>query len=224
MPMQITSTATIPFEKIYIDHVGPINPMSPEGHLYIFTCSCDLTKFAVAIPVKDCTAITTARVLVENICLQYGIPKEIVSDNGSAFISDVYKEITKLLKIKVILTAPYHPQSNAVERYHRSLGQYLKAYAEQEPENWHNYLKYATFAYNNSVHLATNFTPQSLLYGYEIKLPTSVTQNKPSYNYDSYKRELQIQLRKTQQMAREAIQKQKEKNKKYYDRATNEIQ
>lgn len=34
-PMQITSVANEPFEKVYIDHVGPINPPSSEGHNYI---------------------------------------------------------------------------------------------------------------------------------------------------------------------------------------------
>jgi hypothetical protein len=81
-------------------------------------------------------------------------------------------------------------------------------------------LNYATFSYNNAVHLATNHSPHS----FYIKLPTSVTHGQPSYNYDSYKRELQIQLRNTQTLAKESISHQKELNKKYYDRKVNPIQ
>lgn len=149
----------------------------------------------------------------------------IVSDNGSAFISDLFAEITRLLRIRKILTAPYHPSSNAsIERYHRSAGEYMRAYANKEPDNWHLYLNYATFSYNNAVNLATGFSPHSLLYGFDIRLPTSVTQGQASYDYDSYKRELQTQLRNTQQLAKESILKQKENNKKYYDRKINPIE
>jgi len=127
--------ANAPFKKNYIDHVGPIAPKSSAGYDYILTISCDLTKYAIDLPVFDCTALSTAVALVDNVFLKFNIPKIIVSDNGSAFISDLYKEITKLLNIRKILTAPYHAQSNAVERYHRSLGEYMRAYANKEPDN-----------------------------------------------------------------------------------------
>lgn len=32
MPMQIVATGTRPFEHVYLDYVGPINPASAEGH------------------------------------------------------------------------------------------------------------------------------------------------------------------------------------------------
>jgi hypothetical protein len=217
-PLMISSVATVPFQKIYIDHVGPICPASADGHSYIFTCSCDLTKYVIAIPVKDCTALTTARALVDNVFLKYNFAEIVVSDNGSAYDSELFKEITKLLRVKRVLTTPYHPQSNAVERYHKTLGHYMRAFANSEPENWHKFLRYATFSYNNTVHSTTNFSPHSLLFGFDVKLPTSITQSQPSYNYDSYKRELQVKLRETQKLARENILNRKETNKEFYDR------
>lgn len=48
-PLQITSVASAPFEKIYIDFVGEINPNSDEGHKQIFTVSCDLTKYVTCL-------------------------------------------------------------------------------------------------------------------------------------------------------------------------------
>lgn len=223
MPMQITTVASEAFEKIYIDFVGPINPPSMDGHKYIFTCSCDLTKFAVAVPTFDCTALTAARAIVENICLLFNIPKMIVSDNGTAFTSNLYKEITDLLRITRNLITPYHPQSNAVERFHRTLGHYMRSYTELEPEHWNRYLPYATFAFNNAVNSTTGYSPHALVFGFDIELPISVTTGRPTHNYESYKRELQIQLRQTQKLAREAIIKRKDQNKEQYDKKTNPI-
>lgn len=154
-PMQITSVASQPFEKIYIDYVGEISPSSSEGFKYILTCQCDLTKYIVAVPTRDCTAETAARALVNNVCLVFGIPKTVVSDNGSAFISKLFGEIAGLMKIKQTLIAPYHPQSNSVERFHRTMGQFLRAYTQSEPDGWHDYLPYAVFNYNNRMNIQT---------------------------------------------------------------------
>lgn len=65
-PMQIKSTASRPFEKVYIGLVGEISPTSEEGHKYIFTCICDLTKYAIAVPIKDSTALTIAQVFIKH--------------------------------------------------------------------------------------------------------------------------------------------------------------
>lgn len=99
-PLQITTLASAPFEKIYVNFVGEINPNSEEGHKHIFSISCDLTKYVIMIPVFDCTALTAAKAIVEEVCLVFNFPKIIVSDNGPAFIAEVFKEMTSLLKIK----------------------------------------------------------------------------------------------------------------------------
>nr|KAG5707621.1 hypothetical protein BaRGS_031003 [Batillaria attramentaria] len=43
-----------------------------------------------------------------------GFPDQIVSDNGTQFVSDLMKEIYKLLSIKSVHTSPYHAQSNGM--------------------------------------------------------------------------------------------------------------
>lgn len=220
-PLQITSVANAPFEKIYIDFVGEINPNSLDGHKHLLTISCDLTKYLIMVPTFDCTAETAARMIVEHVCLVYNIPKIIVSDNGPAFIAEIFKQIMKLLRIKHTRTTPYHPQSNgAIERYHRTLGQYIRAYAESEKENWHKYTIFFTFSYNNTVHSATGFAPHTLVFGYEVELPTTIKNSRPDYNYESYRRELLMQLKNAQKRAREMIEKRKTENKAQYDKKT----
>lgn len=174
----------------------------------------------VAVPTYDCTAESAARVFVKHIILKHNIPEEVISDNGSAFLAESFNEIMKLFKIKKVFTTPYWPQANAVERYHRSLAQYMRAFTESEPGNWHRLLHYASFSYNNTVNSATGHSPHSLVYGFDIKIPVKITSETPSYNYDSFKRELQIQLRNTQELAKEAIEKRKEQNKEHYDKGT----
>lgn len=167
-PLQITSVASTPFEKIYIDFVGEINPNSEAGHKYIMSVSCDLTKYVIMVATHDSTAITAAKTIVEEVCLVYNFPKVIVSDNGPAFVAETFKQMAKLLDIKHTKTTPYHPQSNgAIEQYHRTLGQYIRSYTQKNPAKWHLYLPFFTFSHNTTVHSTTGFTPHSLVFGFE---------------------------------------------------------
>lgn len=218
MPLQISSTATKPFERLFVDIVGPINPISEEGYRYIFTANCDLSKYAIAVPLIDCTAIETARALVHGVVLRFGIPKIVISDNGSNFIANTMKEVSKLLKIKRLLTTPYHPQSNQVERFHRSLSTYLKAYVQNEKADWAKYLDFAIFTYNNTYNSTTGFSPNELVFGNAFEIPCEVTTRKiPIYNYENYANELRHKLKTMHDLARENIIKRKEENKFYYD-------
>lgn len=217
-PLQITSVASAPFEKIYIDFVGEINPNSDEHHKHVMTVSCDLTKFIIMVPTFDCTALRAAKVITEEVCLKFNIPKTIVSDNGPAFIAETFKQMTKLLEIKHVKVTPYHPQSNGgIERYHRTLGQYIRSYVQKQKSAWHKYIPYFTFSYNNTVHSTTGFSPHMLVFGFEIELPTSISRARPDYNYDSYHHEPLTQLKDAQTRARAMIEQRKVENKKRYD-------
>lgn len=218
-PLQITSVAHAPFEKIYIDFVGEIGPNSEEGHKYIMWISCDLTKYVIMVPTFDSTALTAAKTVVEEVCLVFNFPKIIVSDNGPAFVSEIFKQMSKLLEIKHIKTTPYHPQSNGgIERYHRTLGQFVRAYTQKNPMTWHKYLPYFTFSYNTTVHSTTGFAPHTLVFGFDLEIPVSVKRSRTNYNYDSYHNVLLTQLREAHSRVRELIQKRKIENKNYYDR------
>ena len=71
----------------------------------------------------------------------------IVTDQGSNFMSDVFKRICKHFKISKISTTAYHPESNgALERSHKSLLNYIRSYINPKDNN------YACFSYNTTPH------------------------------------------------------------------------
>lgn len=116
------------------------------------------------------------------------------------------------------MTAPYHPSSNMVERFHRTLGEYLRAYTAREQAEWHKHLKFAVFTYNNTVNSATGFTANELVFGHTIELPLPVTNGRMSYDYGSYKREVQEQIRANLDLTKRNLEERKEKNKKNFDK------
>lgn len=223
-PMQISSLGECLFDHTFIDFVGPISPPSIDGHKYIFTAICDLTKYLIAVPTKDCSALTTAECLIEHIFLRYNFPSRLISDNASNFHSQVIKEINQLFKIKKIFTTPYHPQSNIVERSHRTLNAYLRAYTSKNKDIWHELLKYATFAYNNSIHSTTGYTAHELAHGFRILIPNNLNKPKISYNYDNLADITRNNIAKVLELAKEHLMTRKIANKQYYDSNVNDVE
>jgi len=123
--MEITTTARHLFERCALDIVGPMTE-TMSGNKYVLTCQDELSKFLVAIPIPQQDAETVAREFVWNIILKFGAPAQILADQGSNFLSDLFKSTCKLLRIKKIQTTAFHPKSNgSLERSHRVLTEYV---------------------------------------------------------------------------------------------------
>lgn len=183
---------------------------------------CDLTKFMIAIPTKDCSALTTAECLFNNILFTYNFPSKIISDNASNFNSKVIHELLRMLRIKKPFVTPYHPQANiAIE--HRTLNAYSRAFASKNMEEWHDLLKFAMFAYNNSVHSVTGYTPHELAHGFKIRIPNHLSKPKLNYNYDNLADNVKNTMASTLEIAREHLMNRKLINKKFYDQNTRAV-
>ena len=70
-----------------------------------------LTKWPEVFAIPDQTATTIARLLVEEIVSHHGVPAEVLSDRGSAFLSSLMKEVEELLGFHKVNTTAYHPQT-----------------------------------------------------------------------------------------------------------------
>lgn len=215
-PLMITSVGDKAFDHVFIDYMGPVTA-SNEGYTYIFVATCDLTKYSVAAATMGHTAPITADCFVREIILKFGFPSMITSDRGAEFLSELFTELNKRLKIKQISTTPYHPSSNIVERQNRNLNQYLRAYVGEKPQYWASLLPYATFAYNITVHCSTGFSPFHLLYGREVTLPDAITKRRQIYNYNNYVDILTRELHDAWALAQEKLLDVKIKNKYHHE-------
>lgn len=219
MPMMITDTPRKPFDKTYMDIVGPLEETN-QGNKYILTFEDDLTKFMDAIAIPDMEAKTVAKVFVDEIICRYRIPKILVTDQGSNFTSDMFKQVCKFLKIKKVQTTPYHPQSNgSLERSHKSLMEYLRSFNEEYPYTWDDHLRAAMFVRNNSVHTSTKLTPNDCLYGFTARIPNNLKRDPPPiYNDENYFFHIRDKILRAHKIARENLKRSKEISKQHYDK------
>jgi len=114
---------------------------------------------------------TTAQSTIDQMRLwfaAYGLPEEVVSDNGSQFISQDFTNFLKQNGVKQTLVPPYHPSSNgAAERTVQILKQALRKHAESmkrggNKRSLKHQLANCLFQYRNTPHSVTGVTPSEL--------------------------------------------------------------
>ncbi|XP_069045871.1 uncharacterized protein [Lepisosteus oculatus] len=122
IPLPIIET---PFERIGMDLVGPLI-RTTKGHQYILVIVDYATRYPEAIPLRAATAKNIARELVQ-LFARVGIPKEILTDQGTPFMSKVMRDLCELLGIQQIRYSVYHPQTDGlVERFNKTLKSMLR--------------------------------------------------------------------------------------------------
>ena len=123
---------------------------------------------------------------MKHIVLLYGIPQSIVTDQGSQFMSDVFKRLCKLLKLNKLNTTAYHPESNgALERTHKTMVEYLRCFCNPRGSDWDKWSPFACFVHNTTPHTMTKYTPYEILFGRKANIPGYLQyKSVPSYNYD----------------------------------------
>jgi transposase InsO family protein len=105
-----------PFEKWALDFVGPISPMSHRKN-YVLVCTNYVTKWVEAKALFRATEKSVVEFIYGDIFTYFGVPREIVTDQGNQFTSKLMKELTKKYGIKHYKSSPYHPQDNGQVKY-----------------------------------------------------------------------------------------------------------
>ena len=100
-----------PFEKWALDFVGPISPMSRKKK-YILVCIDYVTKLVEAKALFRAIEKSVLEFIYEEIFTRFGVPREILTDQGTQFTSKLMKEITTKYGIRHCKSSPYHPQAN----------------------------------------------------------------------------------------------------------------
>ncbi len=100
------------------------------------------------------------------IISRVGIPKETLTDQGTAFMSCTISELYELLGIKSIRTSFYHRQTDGLlERFNRTLKSMVRKFVNEDAKNWDKWLEPLLFAVREIPQASTGFSPFELLYG-----------------------------------------------------------
>ncbi|GFX50918.1 transposon Tf2-8 polyprotein [Trichonephila clavipes] len=137
------------FETLAIDLFGSL-PESEDGKRWILIIEDCTTKWVELFALPNATAKECAITLIEEVLLRYGIPRHLISDNGTQFVSAVMQQICYLLNIHQSLIPVYHPQANPVERKNRDLKPLLEILVQDKHDCWSEKLLFIRFALNTA--------------------------------------------------------------------------
>jgi hypothetical protein len=157
------------FDRLGIDIVGPLKPTT-MGKRYIVVATDYFTKWPEARAIEKADAKTIAWFLYDEIICRHGCPREILSDRGAVFVSQIVTNLIEVMGSHRRLTSAYHPQSNGLtERFNQTLCKVLKKCVKETTQEWDALIAAALFAYRTTKNRTTKYEPFYLLYG---RIPT----------------------------------------------------
>lgn len=175
-PTNRVSAPLVPICSKYPLHIVSVDFLSIEparsGAGNVLVMVDHFTRYAVAVPTMNQTAVTTAEALWRHFIQPFGGFDQLHSDQGPNFESKVVKELCSLYGIRKTHTTPYHPAGNGqCERFNRTLLSMLGTLAEVQKEDWDNHVAELVQAYNNTPHPSTGYSPYFFMFGRHAKLP-----------------------------------------------------
>lgn len=127
-----------------MDFVGRINPPSKQRS-YIIVCTDYLTRWAETKAIKAATEENVVEFLRENIFYKFGYPRELVTNQGSQFTSNLIEDLLTHHNIKHRTSTPYHLQENGQgEVTNRALEGILTKVVRSSRKDWVDRLVEAT--------------------------------------------------------------------------------
>jgi hypothetical protein len=167
-----------PFAQWGLDQVGPLPKSSRGSHTYLLVVVDKFSKWIEAISVTNQEA-TTAVKFFESITYRYGVPNNIITDNGTNFTSSEFQDFAKELGIKIKYASVAHPKSNGqVEKANGLVCADLKKRLlwplKRAAGAWVEELPSVLWSLRTTPNSSTGYTSFFLLFGAEAVLPTDV--------------------------------------------------
>ena len=154
-PLQPWVWPAQPWKRVHLDFAGPF-----QGAMFLVVVDAH-SKWPEVHVMKETTTGKTIQRLRETFS-QFGLPEQLVTDNGPQFTSEDFAQFTKINGVKHIRCAPYHPASNGLaERFVQSLKMALKASVNNGLSLQHRVLNFL-FNYHTTPHATTGVSPSSL--------------------------------------------------------------
>ena len=169
-PLHSLPIIRTPFERVAMDIFGPLK-RTKSGYKYLLVIMDYATKWPEAFPLRNVTTESVVECLIE-LTARLGVPKEVLTDNGTNFVSRTMKKFCALAGIQQIRPSPYHPQTDGmVERFNATMKHLLRKLTQKNTVDWDQCIPYLLWAYRGTTHKSTGYSPFELLYGRPMRTP-----------------------------------------------------
>ncbi|XP_033992114.1 uncharacterized protein K02A2.6-like [Trematomus bernacchii] len=143
-----------PWMRIHVDYAGPF-----LGEMFLLIVDAH-SKWMDIYPVKSATSQVTIEKLRQSFSV-FGLPKMLVSDNGTCFTSAEFETFMKQNGIRHVRSAPFHPSSNGLAE--RAVQTFKGGMKKMKGETLQTRLSRFLFSYRITPHATTGVSPAELM-------------------------------------------------------------
>ena len=209
-----------PLELITIDYLKLEKGVG--GYQYILLVVDHFTRYVQGYATKNKSSTTAAKKIYGDFILKFGLPSQILHDQGREFENNLFAELETLCGVKKLRTTPYHPQCNGmVERMNKTVLGMLRTLPERSKSRWPESLDKLIYAYNCTTHDTTGYEPYFLMFGRRPKLPIDLIlgDEEDEVNQEEYAQKWERQMREAYRIVQEksATRKQKDIDRRKRD-------
>ncbi|KAJ9547211.1 hypothetical protein OSB04_019754, partial [Centaurea solstitialis] len=160
-----------PFMRWGMDIVGKLPP-APGQKVYLLVLTDYFSKWIEAAAFSQVRDKEVISFIQTNIIYRFGVPSEIMCDNGSQFISERTRKFCDERGIRLITSTPRYPQSNGLaESSNKVIINSIRKRLKEAKGRWVEELPSVLWANRTTPRTSTGQTPFSLVYGCEAVLP-----------------------------------------------------
>ena len=151
-----------PWSRLHIDYAGPF-----LGNMFLVVVDAHSKWMEI-----EMVPTATSRYTITKLGAMFathGLPQLIVSDNGTAFTSQEFRDFLRQNGIRHTTTAPYHPASNGLAE--RCVQTFKRAMKKEVVQDLQYELSKFLFRYRTTPRTTTGITPAQLLMGRQLLTP-----------------------------------------------------
>lgn len=161
-PLHPWSWPSKPWQRIHLDFAGPF-----MGKMFFLAIDAH-SKWGEVWEMAGTTSAKTIEVL-RRLFAAYGLPQQVVTDNGPQFVSAEFATFLKANGVRHIRCTPYHPSSNGeAERFVRTFKEAMKA-GKYDSLTLSHRLQNFLFSYRSTPHSTTQVAPCELFLGRKVR-------------------------------------------------------
>jgi hypothetical protein len=143
-------------------------PTTKKGHDYFFVVVERFIKMHILIPCKKTIKGQEAKnMFFEKVWVHFGIPRRIISDKDTRFISSFWSTLWEEMDTKLNICTTFHQQRDGqIEVVNMNLVQFLKGYNQNNPNTLPKNLIYIQNSYNIIVYTSISKSPFETCFGH----------------------------------------------------------
>ncbi|XP_010495564.1 PREDICTED: endogenous retrovirus group K member 113 Pol protein-like [Camelina sativa] len=152
----------------------PVNPSTYRAPV-IGVRTLPIHEWVEAVAFAKVTSEEVEQFVLKSIIYRYGVPHEIITDNGPQFISSQFEGFCAKWKIRLNKSTPCYSQGNGqAKAMNKVILANLKKRLDSRKGRWPVELQGVLWAIRTTPRRTTNETPFSLVYGVDAVVPADI--------------------------------------------------